>query len=89
MLHVLSVRIEVEPKLIYLDNEELQELVQTHPPCHFLFSVYVKLFTKVTELMHCLSKIAARNRVPKCDVIILQILPFEPLNLIMRYAQQL
>ena len=28
-------------------------------------------------------------RVPKCDVIILQIFPFAPLNIIMRYAQQL
>ena len=29
------------------------------------------------------------NRVLKCDVIILQIFPLEPLNLVMRYTQLL
>ena len=47
-------------------------------------STSVKIWTRLSTVRNFY-----HNRGPKCDVIILQIFPFEPLNLIMRYAQQL
>ena len=62
----------------------MQEMAVTRTDTGVIMYVTNQLFNRTK------GSISERaNRVPKCDVIILQILPFEPLNLIMRYAQQL
>ena len=62
-------------------------LLQDDSP--YLLVDFPELFSQHPGQFYGPVKNKAWNRVPKCDVIILQTFPLEPLNLIMRYTQLL
>ena len=67
----------------------IKTFLQTHKKEFTSIAEYQAVCNDFLEKQHDNPMVSAVNRVLSCDVIILQIFPFEPLSLIMRYTQLL